>query len=144
MIRAAEGHLEYDIEALKRDSEGHPDHMRRYLYLSDHYAQEKNRMEPYAARGRKQLQQVQDIAPIGGKATAHYTDADVTKAFTDFKKRNPRNPRNPRKGAWEAANALIREGQPLARYKTVTSPWNRIERIAKGLGISRDDWFDDL
>jgi hypothetical protein len=44
MKRDADGRLEYDIEALKRDSEGHPDHMRRYLYLSDHYAQKNKRV----------------------------------------------------------------------------------------------------
>ncbi len=85
------------------------------------------------------VQHLAEIAPLGGKATAHYTDEEVTRAFTDFKQRNSK------KSAWDAANALIREGKPLSRYKKVTGPWNRIKRIAKSQsGVTLEEWFDEL
>jgi hypothetical protein len=94
---------------------------------------------PDATRGRKQVEQCREIAPIGGQATAHYNDAEVTNAFAEFKRRNPR------KTAWDAANALIRPGKALSDYKSVTGPCNRIGSIAeKQLGITREEWFEAL
>lgn len=87
----------------------------------------------------QRLEHLREIAPQGGKATAHYTVAEVTVAFTDYKARNPG------KSAWDAASALIRKGEPLDRWKHQNSAWNRIERIAdEQLGITRQEWFDNL
>jgi len=91
------------------------------------------------AEWEKRLAQVRSIASKGGKSTAHYTYAQITVAFTDYRERNPG------KTAWEAANALIRKGQPLDKYKKVTGPWNQAKRIAENtLGLSVEDWFADL
>jgi hypothetical protein len=90
-------------------------------------------------RGKKQLQQVKTIAPKGGQATAHYTNDEVRNAFAEYRKRNPG------KSAWDAANALIRNGNPLQKWKGVSSAMNRIKRIAKNTdGVSVDDWFSNL
>ena len=88
----------------------------------------------------KSLHHLLTIAPIGGKITAHFTDTEVIKAFTDYKKRNPKNT------AWDAANALIRPGAALAeKWHHVNSAWRRIERIAdKQYGINREQWYNNL
>jgi hypothetical protein len=92
-----------------------------------------------ASKHREQVTTLRTIATKGGKATAHYTDAQITNAFADFKQRNPS------KTAWDAANALIRPGQALSDWKHVNSPWNRIRRMAQAqLGITREEWFDAL
>jgi hypothetical protein len=94
---------------------------------------------PFAKSGRERVTTCRKNAPKGGKATAHYTDEEITNAFATFKQRNPG------KIEWDAATALIRKGQPLDKYKKVTGPWNRIGRIAKdGLGITRNEWYQAL
>jgi hypothetical protein len=97
-------------------------------------------LEPDAGRGRAQVSRCKANAPKGGRAAAHYTDAVVEQAFAEYKQRNP-----PDKTAWDAAQCLIRSGQPLDGYKTVTGPWNRIGRMAGAKwGRTRDEWFDGL
>jgi len=83
---------------------------------------------------------VQNIenAPRGGAATAHYNNGQIEQAFRDYKQRNPQ------KSLWDAANALIRQGMPLDKWKRYTSAWSRIDRIAKNIGITRDEWFEGL
>jgi hypothetical protein len=96
-------------------------------------------LEPDAKRGRAQVVQCRTNASIGGKAAAHYTDAEIESAFKEYKRRNPG------RTAWDAAQALIRNGQPLDGYKTVTGPWNRTERIAdRKWTLTREEWFEGL
>ncbi len=81
---------------------------------------------------------LQANAKVGGHAVAHYTDAAVEGAFRAFKERHASAT------AWEAANALIRAGQALCKWRHVNSAWNRIGRMAADLGLSRTEWFDEL
>lgn len=96
------------------------------------------RSAPVITEARRRVGTLQTNAAVGGRNTGHYTDAQVTSAFTDYKRRNPG------KNAWDAANALIRPGKALSDYKHVNGPWNRSGRIAGQLGITRDEWFDAL
>jgi hypothetical protein len=94
---------------------------------------------PLAQKGQAQVDQCRANAPKGGKSRGNYTDAQIQQAFAQYKQRNPG------KTAWDAAQALIREGQPLDGFKTVTGPWNRIARMAGSQwGVTRDDWFSGL
>jgi hypothetical protein len=88
---------------------------------------------------RKRKRHLRRIAPKGGRATAHYTDAEIVSVFTAYKNRHPGT------SAWDAANALIRRGQPLDKYKTVTGPLNRATRIAQNAqSLTLKVWFDEL
>ncbi len=94
---------------------------------------------PYAESGRERIKTCRKNAPKGGKATAHYTDAEITNAFTTFKQRNPG------KSAWAASSSLIREGQPLDSFGEAQGPYKRIQRIASvSQGITRDAWYGAL
>lgn len=97
------------------------------------------RMAPDAVRGHKQKKTCVKNAAKGGKATAHYSDADVTQAFTRFRMDNPG------KSLWDACNALIRTGRPLDNWKNVNSAYNRTKHIAcNRYGITAQAWFDAL
>lgn len=97
-------------------------------------------VDPVAAIQKTMREHMRTIASAGGKATAHYTDAEVAQAFADYKSRTKG------KRAWDAANALIRKGQPLDKWKHPNSAWNRVKRIAKAQGksVTPDDWFANL
>ena len=125
--------LQRDIQHLLEDS-------KELVRLAEEHEKGRAvRLEPLANKERKRVRELRKNAPKGGKATAHYTDSEVTAAFTDYKTRNPG------KSAWDAANALIRKGAPLDKWKHPNSAWNRTERIAdKQLGITRQAWFDNL
>jgi hypothetical protein len=86
----------------------------------------------------KRMKLLRANAEAGGRAVAHYKDATVEGAFRAFKERHASAT------AWEAANALIRAGQALCRWRHVNSAWNRIGRMADDLGLSRTAWFDAL
>lgn len=96
----------------------------------------------FADKKKQADMQSRGVAHLGGKATAHYTDAQVTQAFREYKLRHSHNsPCSP----WDAANALVRDGQPLDGYKDYQGPWKRIKRMAdNGHGITPEQWFNDL
>lgn len=105
-------------------------------YANELYAKS---LEPDAAKGAAQRNQCRKNAPEGGKARAHYTHTQITDAFAGYKRRNPD------KSAWDAAHALIRKGNVLDKYKTVTGPWNIIKRLANdGDGITVNEWYGCL
>jgi len=95
---------------------------------------------PDAAAKRKHVAQARAVASKGGRAApSNYKDADVTAAFARYHRDNPS------RSVWAAANALIRPGRALQRYRRVTGLWQRVERIAQSqFGVSRDDWFANL
>jgi hypothetical protein len=149
-VRNRDEALLHEIEGIKLCLMHTTDSGTRERYLTDVLTIERQRTELYrlrrvddepdVSRGRKQLKQVRKIAKSGGKASpSKYSDLVVTAAFEVFKKRNPQA------GVWDAANALIRGGMPLDKFKGVTGPWNRIGRIAQDqLGITRAEWYSGL
>ena len=99
------------------------------------------RMGPDAERGRANLKQNLSNAKLGGEANPNtkYKNPEIELAFTDYKRRNPD------KTAWDAANALIRKGEALDKYRTHTGPLNRATRIAKNKwSLPLKDWYENL
>jgi hypothetical protein len=88
-----------------------------------------------AAAKRKQDTHCKQIAPHGGKARAHYKHAEIKDEVARFAKRNPKC------SPWDAANALIRKGQPLDKYKRVTGLWSLMQRMAKDYGLPVAEFF---
>ncbi len=122
LLKKLDAEMKALAEAYKAAAESTPP-------LADAYKKEIKRCEPLLK-----------FARINGKNTAHYTDAQVTQAFTEYKRRNPKET-----AAWAAAEALIREGQPLDKWHHVNSAWKRIGRMAeKGMGITREEWYNGL
>lgn len=88
-----------------------------------------------AAAQRKRVQNLKQIAPKGGTARAHYTHMKIKVEVERYTKRNPKH------SAWDAANALMRKGQPLDKYKRVTGLWSLMQRMAKDCGLPVDEFF---
>ncbi len=83
------------------------------------------------------------IASKGGKARAHYTDADIAEAFAAYRKRNPKGT------LWEACNWLVKPGHALDGYKrdAARSLLRHVKTVAKrseGLFPDEKAWFDFL
>ncbi len=93
---------------------------------------------PDVKRGRKQLETCRNNARPAGKKRAHYTHKQITFAFQRFKRDNQT------KTVWDAAAALIRPGKELDHYRTVDGLWKIVGSIAKGLGITREEWYGDI
>lgn len=96
---------------------------------------------PDAEKTRAMIERNRVNAVKGGKlAPSHYTDAKIAEVFKDYRRRHPHD----HVSIWDASNAIIRDGRPLEKYKTIAGLWNRIGRIAKGWGVTREQWYQHL
>lgn len=75
------------------------------------------------------------IASRGGAARAHYKDAEIEKAFVEYRKRNPKGT------LWDACRWLTKPGHALERYKK--DPARCLLRHIKSLAKRCDGFFED-